>query len=244
MLGGKWFTDASLALGDKDAQMIISRAWIVELAELASFKKSETESRKAFFSRPVDTYRPPYGARVIDTPRRCIFVGTTNDDDYLSDLTGNRRYRPVKCTAIDIEALKSDRDQLWAEAVARFKAGEKWYLDSADMPQAEEVALARVPEGARVDMIRDHWLKLAPNKRPLRLRTHEIARDVFSLTSAQLNRSIETEIGSALTRLGFKRKKMRQGGTFIWAYVPSEYLINLPQVTSTMHETLESVVKA
>lgn len=244
VLGGEWFTDASLTLGDKDTQMLISTSWIVELAELASFKKSEGEARKAFFSRPSDKYRPPYGARTIEVPRRCVFVGTTNDDDYLSDLTGNRRYRPVRCTMIDLEGLKRDRDQLWAEAVARYESGEKWWLDTEDFPTAEAVALERVPEGAKVDMIRAWFLALAPGSRPSYVRTHEIARDVFSLTSAQINRAIEIEIGQALTRLGFKRKRMRVGGALTWVSVPPANLVELPQYRPGARETLEGIANA
>lgn len=117
-LGGKWYADAAIALGDKDSKLLAASAWVVELPDMASFKRSEVNALKAFFATRNDTFRVPYGRGMIKSPRRCIFVTTTNDEEYLSDPTGNRRYWPVKCYRIDMAGLLRDRDQLWAEAVA------------------------------------------------------------------------------------------------------------------------------
>lgn len=87
-------------------------------------------SVKSFLSSRQDTFRPPYGRGTITVPRSCIIVGSTNDDHFLSDVTGNRRYWTVTVSGtLDIERLREWRDQLWGEAVAAFQAGETWWFD-------------------------------------------------------------------------------------------------------------------
>lgn len=94
-----------------------SGKWIIERMSFDSFNKAESTKAKQFFSASTDTYRESYGRRTNDVPRQCVFVGTTNQDEYLKDATGNRRYWPVACTKVDLEQLREIRDQLWAEAM-------------------------------------------------------------------------------------------------------------------------------
>jgi predicted P-loop ATPase len=129
LAGDEAFADEIADLGTKDSAQDLRGKWIVELAEVAALRRAEVERVKAFVSRNVDHYRPSYGRRSMDFPRQCVFAGTTNADAYLADETGNRRFWPVKVTGLQLEALERDRDQLWAEAVARFKAGESWWLE-------------------------------------------------------------------------------------------------------------------
>ena len=117
VLFGQWFSDNPLPLGDKDAYQNIQGIWGYELAELDSFNKAESTTAKSFFTQTRDRYRPSYGRMVQDFPRQCVFIGTTNQDEYLKDYTGNRRYWPVKCLKIDVQWARINRDQLWAEAV-------------------------------------------------------------------------------------------------------------------------------
>jgi len=135
-LGHPWFTDEIADLGSKDAAMQVRGVWIVEIAELDAMQKSEVSKVKAFISRSTDRYRPPYGRHVIEVARESVFAGMVNHDRYLKDETGGRRFWPVKCGFIDIASLKRDRDQLWAEAVARYRSGENWWLDSPELSLA------------------------------------------------------------------------------------------------------------
>jgi predicted P-loop ATPase len=146
-LGGRWFADASMLLGDKDSRMLAAAALLVELPDMASLKRSEVNAVKAFLATRTDTFRLPYGKSMISSPRRAVFCSTTNDDEYLADATGNRRFWPVKVDRrVDLAALYRDRDQLLAEAVHLFDQHEQcpdklecgcwWFLDES-IPGAE-----------------------------------------------------------------------------------------------------------
>ena len=150
-LGGavlaSWFSDDIAELGSKDAAMQTRVAWCIEVAELSSMHKGEVEKVKAFVSRRVDRYRPSYGRNVIEQPRCCIFVGTTNASVYLKDETGARRYLPIRCGTIDLAAIKRDRDQLWAEAVQQYRNGTPWWL--VDTSVIETARRSRRPATSR-----------------------------------------------------------------------------------------------
>ena len=121
--------DTPIQLGSKDAYQVLQGAWGYEFAELASFHGREVEKLKAFFSSSHDTYRPSYGRFTVSVPRQCVFWATTNDAEIFHDTTGARRFWPVEIEHVDIELAESLRDQLWAEAVAQFHAGEPWHME-------------------------------------------------------------------------------------------------------------------
>lgn len=123
VLGGAWFTDSPIVIGDKDSKMLAGRSWIAELAELSAMHASAVEQQKAFFSARVDKFRPPYGYAIEEFLRRCVFAGSTNDEQYMNDITGNRRYHPVKCARFEVRRARRDRDKIWAAAVTIFKSG-------------------------------------------------------------------------------------------------------------------------
>jgi predicted P-loop ATPase len=141
--GDAYFSDSLPAdLAHKDARDHLRGKWIIELSELAQFKRAEMETVKAFISRRYEQYRPSYGRHEVKFPRQCVFAGSTNDSEYLVDTTGNRRFWVVSCTRVDLAALTRDRDQLWAEAAARFREGEPWHLVGV----LEEMAAAQAAE--------------------------------------------------------------------------------------------------
>lgn len=145
-LSDPWFSDDLAELGSKDSQVQLRGVWVFELAELDSMARGEVSRIKAFMSRATDRFRPPYGHRLVDAPRECVFAGTTNNSAYLRDESGARRFWPIRCGAINIGALKRDRDQLWAEAVARYRAGAPWWLDARGL-----VDIAGEEQQARYD---------------------------------------------------------------------------------------------
>ena len=131
--------------------MEISGIWLVELAELDALFKAALSATKSFITRRHDRFRPPYGKHVVDRPRQCVFAGTINPiGGYLKDPTGGRRFWPVRCGVIDLEALIRDRDRLWAEAFVRFRAGAPWWLETPELQ-----ALAAAEQDARFEV--DAW---------------------------------------------------------------------------------------
>lgn len=125
--GDKWYMDAQRSVTDKDFFQELAGKWGVEIGEMTSFTKAEANKVKQTMSATADTYRPSYGRYARTFPRQCVFVGTTNEDQYLRDPTGARRYLPVRVSVVQVEKLAADRDQLWAEAVHRCRAGEEWW---------------------------------------------------------------------------------------------------------------------
>lgn len=131
LAGEQFFSDAELGnVRDKDAVLVLQGAWIQEMAEMATMTKSDVNDQKGFISRRKDKFRPPYGRAPVTLPRGFILVGTINPGGggYFIDQTGNRRYWPVVTGVIDLDGLRRDRDQLWAETVARYKNGESLVL--------------------------------------------------------------------------------------------------------------------
>lgn len=132
-LGRTWFSDSLYTVSGKEAYEQIQGYWIIEMGEMAATRKAELEQIKQFMSKQTDSYRAAYARRTQEHPRQCAFFGTTNDDEFLRDPTGGRRFWPVTVTDQGKEMGDSldepTIDQIWAEIVIRYKAGENWYLD-------------------------------------------------------------------------------------------------------------------
>src|SRR5262245_31932254 len=145
LAGDENFSDADILEGDKrEQQELCEGAWIYEIAELSGLRKTDVEKVKAFASRQEDKARPAYARSVSIRKRTCVFLGTTNSDEYLQDQTGNRRFWPVAIDKVDIEAVRRDRDQLWAEAVVGEATGEALYLPTELWPDAEKRQAGRL----------------------------------------------------------------------------------------------------
>lgn len=118
VLGGEWFADTGLVMGEKDAYQNLQGVWVYEIGELDSFSKAEVTKVKAFASSQKDRFRASFDRRPRDYPRQVVFIGTTNEDHYLTDQTGNRRFWPVRLGGpVDLEWMRANRTQLFAEAL-------------------------------------------------------------------------------------------------------------------------------
>lgn len=201
ILGGEWFDDnlPDLMTGKEVSQHLRGK-WIVEIAELSATSRAEDALLKSFVTRTVERYRPPYGRNEVMEPRQCVFIGTTNKHTYLRDETGGRRFWPVKCGEIDLEALAEDRDQLFAEAVAKYRSGYRWYPDrdferQHIAPQQEERREGDVWE----DDVRSYL------KERLRATVAEIAKFGLGMEAARIGTADQRRITAILTGIGWGR---------------------------------------
>lgn len=128
VLGGDYFADTGLAIGEKDSFQNIQGIWIYEWGELENMTKQEVGKVKLFVSSPKDRFRATFDRRPRDYPRQVVFVGTTNEANYLTDVTGNRRFWPVRISRPPDKAwLQANLEQMLAEAVTYIDAGERFY---------------------------------------------------------------------------------------------------------------------
>lgn len=147
ILSGKWYNGSINRIDGKEGREGLRGSWIVEFGELSALKHSDVEYIKAFITDRDDKYRPAYGRRVAAHPRQCVFCATTNDDVFLKDKTGNRRFWVVPVnfenrdkSVADIKAeLEANRDQIWAEALMRYREGELLYLDDELEAELQQV---------------------------------------------------------------------------------------------------------
>jgi predicted P-loop ATPase len=206
-----FFSDQDIFhLDSKSQQEALRGKWIFEIAELAGLSRAETERTKAFISRTHDRARRAYDRNSIDQPRRCLFVGTTNDTNYLKDASGNRRFWPVKTGIIDMAALATDRDQLWAEAVAVEAAGEQLFLPDELCDQALVEQGERREDDPWLDVLAD--INGATHGDEQRVATKHVF-DRLELPPARQMRHDLLRLRDCMRRLGWTGpEKMRVNG--------------------------------
>lgn len=211
ILGGEWFGDTTLDLNNKDTYQLVQGRWLYEIGELDSFNRTEATRVKAFVSSQIDRFRAPYERAPRDWPRQGVFVGTTNQDEYFKDTTGNTRYWPLRVEEedqINLEGLAVARDQLFAEAVALYKRGERWH------PTREEQQRLFEPEQADRE-ISDPWQSLIAHwlmGRSMATAT-AILTDCLKIEPGKIDstRQMSTRVGIAMKRLGWVKRRETQG---------------------------------
>lgn len=156
LTGEEWFSDDLCSIESKDSALQLQGKWILELAELDAFRRTEMTTVKAWLVRRKDRFRPPYGRRADDFPRQNVFAASTNKEDWGLDDTGLRRFWPVVVGDIDVEGIAASRDQLWAEAMFCYSEGELSYLTQNNEAKAAEEQHARQYQDAWRDSI-EQW---------------------------------------------------------------------------------------
>lgn len=212
-----WFTSTLADPASKDFYEILSGHWVVELDEMDAFKNGRDSAIKSAISTSTDTYRPPYGRVTTAFPRQCVFIGTTNQPHFLKDASGNRRYWPVTVSEVRLDVLAQNRDQYWAEALHRFRAGESFH----EMPESA----FQVQESFRnVDpwetLVEQYLRGLMPRDcypadlvfPPSSVTTLEILKYAIGVLPEKMDRRSETRAGNALRTLCWEPVRVRATG--------------------------------
>jgi predicted P-loop ATPase len=211
-----WFSDTlPLNIKGRETIELTQGKWIIEAAELSGMKRADAEHLKAFMSRQVDVGRMAYGRVVTNVPRQFVVIGTTNSDDYLRDFTGNRRFWPVKVGRIDLDSLKNDRDQLWAEASICEADGISIRLPREHWPSAETEQVKRVTIDPYFDALQEK-LNIFEGGKITALdawKTLNIQGGIAQRTPEQNMR-----VGSAMKSLGWRREKIRSQSDLVNGY--------------------------
>ena len=210
----EWVTTIRADIDSKDFVSGIQGFWAIELSELSSLKRSQVESIKAVLSANFDDVRLPFRRDVKRYPRQAIFIATTNETaGYLLDTTGNRRFWPIKCgERIDLEGLRRNQSQLWAEALARFRKGEDWW--TVPDGEAQEAQDERLEYDSWEEVI-SPWLKLRNETI-----TSEILENCLGIETGRHGRKEWIRVGTILKRLGWERVRCRTPDGLSWKYVP------------------------
>lgn len=203
-----WYKDTPPDLHSKDRFQAVHGPWLYELAELDGVTSRADAARlKAFITSATDRFRAPF-ARVEEAhPRSSIFVGTTNPTQFLRDDTGSRRYHTLVCgAAIDIEGVRRDRDQLWAEAVALYERGVPWWLDPASDRARAAMAIEYQNDDPRTEKV----LRWCEGRETVRVA--EVATECLEIPIGACDKRLEMDIANILRGAGWQKVERRPHG--------------------------------
>ncbi len=210
LVGDEWFAEASESPTSKDFYIAMQGKLLMEIAELDAFGRADITAVKRVITATSDRFRAPYEKSAADHPRQCVFSATTNRDDWNRDATGARRFLPVSCGAVFLPWIEHEREQLFAEAVHRYKAGEPWWDVPADEAKAEQEARA---EGDPWDEVVDRYLSDRDQTTVAAVLEHGIG-----MPSDRFTKAAEMRVGNILRKFKWKRKQRRVDGgrAYVW----------------------------
>jgi putative DNA primase/helicase len=211
IIGGAYFAEMDESVSNYRAfAEQLQGKWLVEIAELDSFNRAEVTRVKSILTNRVDRFRPSYGRHAKDHPRQCIFAGTTNRDDWNRDETGARRFWPISCGEIDLEAIRLHRDQLFAEAVHRYKAGESWWEMPAEETKDEQES--RYAEDPWLEIIKEFLLGKSS------ILVNELLLDCLKFNKDRIGKQDQMRVATCLRRMDWVKKKERIGNdtALVW----------------------------
>lgn len=224
-LDPRFYTDSVYGIGTKQAAELVQGKWFIELPELAAMRSAALESVKAFITRQADEYRMPYARHVESRPRRFVMVGTTNVREFLSDLTGNRRFLPIRCGVREPEMSLFSKDasqhfqQAWAEAYKGYREGvlgRAWQLTltAGSTKQAMELQADSGIDDPRIGIISQWTESLEPGSI---ICTVQVMEEALGIPRESQRRRDQMEV-SALLQNSIPRLEQLSGKHRVGAY--------------------------
>ena len=228
LAGDDYFKDTLLDLSNlRDCFIQLQGAWIYELGEMEILKGASNSRIKNFLPSRFDSYAPKYANNPINVPRKCVFAGTTNKSEYLTDGTGNRRYWPVRCTRIDFDALKRDRVQLWAEACVRHRRGDVCWLETPELKAlAQEEQAARCHGDTWLERIEAYLDGVTSRQDPPSVSLGEVLEYAIGKAPDHYTRADEMRAADCLKTLNWEVYQKRDGKRRLKRYRPVTDLIS------------------
>jgi len=216
LFGSYWFVETAESPTGKDFYQVIQGCWGVEIGEMDSFGKADVTAVKVAITRRTDKFRAPYERMPNSYRRECVFVGTTNDREYLKDATGGRRFLPVRADGdVDVARIIAERDQLWAEAVHMFEQGFTYWVLPDDAPAEQAARYIADSWEARVERWLEGYFRTTKDGDeivPLRLKfrnekilwttTDELLEYAIGMDPAKHTKGDQMRIGAIMKRIG------------------------------------------
>lgn len=218
------YCEISLDTKDDDLARLIAGKLIGEISELRGLKSREAEHIKAFVSRQVDERVEKYKEFTLRRPRRIVMIGTTNEDAFLADRTGNRRWLPLRVGQIDVDRIEADREQLWAEAAALYRAGGIEYRDVEDLAREGEITQDYEVDDSWPALVA-RWLDAGdsvtakPRSAPYLL-SADVLLGALGIEARAAKRQDEMRLGQAMRDLGYARRRRWVGESRARVYEP------------------------
>jgi predicted P-loop ATPase len=205
-----WYTEIDVSAPPADRARLVRGKVVIELSELSGFDKRTNEELKKWITQRREEWIPKYQERAAVYPRRCLIIGTTNQDDFLSDHTGERRYAPIRVGTCDVEALRRDRNMLWAEAAALYRLGGLAWRDVEDLAAAEHGSYKRASAAADRLLM---WLEANPQAGLKGIAIVDLAEQALGANLTLSPRDfLARVIAATLKSLGWRQDRPRAGG--------------------------------
>lgn len=239
VLGGAWYSDTELDLHNKDAMSSIRGKWLHEFSEMGSIARAEEMRQKSFLSREVDEFRPTYGRREIRCPRQLVFAGSTNQWQWNKDPTGGRRFWPIEVTSVvDVAGLAAARDQLFAEALVRVRAKERyWPTDEEQRALFDPEQLQREAPEVFVELLEKwFWRDGSFWETHVEFTLADAITIGLNIDAARNTRDIQTRAGNALKRLGCQKIERRNSAVRFVYKRPDRKAVESEAPPSERHE--------
>ena len=217
----EFFAEVSFSEKEDDLSRKMRGKLLAEIGELRGLHTKELEAIKAFITRTHEHWIPKYREFETTFPRRLVFIGTTNKDQFLADDTGNRRWLPVRVGAVDVERVRAEATQCWAEAAVRFRANGVEWKNAQDLSKEMHDEFSFQDEWE--EPVRN-WINkplFDDDKRGHRLLSTEVIQGAIGLDLKNIKRGDEMRMGAVLRKLGFERRRIQIDGVQSWRYMPT-----------------------